>query len=414
MRYIFLRFTLLAAVAAAACNQSSGITPAPGPSHEPFGKETIVYSFAAGQSRHVFNGANPESAVLSVGGTLYGTTPVQYPSECCGLVYSFALGGAFAVVHRFKGDGATYPYGALVAVGDRLWGTTQNSARGLCCGSVFAVDPTGKNPIESYSFKGGRSDGAYPHAGLVYLNNKLYGTTINGGVGCGAIGCGTVFELNPANGAERLIYRFSGSDGAYPYGGLIAIGNTLYGMTHNGGDACPGKGCGTVFAVTPDDKLELLHRFKGGADDGAHPYDALLSYGGKLWGTTVNGGPHCSSSCGTVFSMELSGKMTSLYAFKGFSDGAYPNGALVALNGKLYGTTTHGGGSCVPGGGCGTVFSIDPANGNESVVYAFKGEPDGVRPSSTLINIAGVLYGTTVAGGGGCSHGCGTIFSVTP
>ncbi len=52
-------------------------------------------------------------------------------------------------MHRFTSDGATYPYGALVALGNRLWATTQNSANELCCGSVFAVDPTGKNPIES-------------------------------------------------------------------------------------------------------------------------------------------------------------------------------------------------------------------------------------------------------------------------
>jgi uncharacterized repeat protein (TIGR03803 family) len=407
---------LLAAIVAAGCSQSSVLAPAPGPSqHQPYAKESVVYTFATGQSRHVMDGANPESAVLNVAGTLYGTTPVKYPQECCGLVYAFPLGGALRVVHRFTGDGyLTYPYGALVAVGDRLWGTTQNSAHGLCCGSVFAVDPTGKKPIESYSFKGGRDDGAYPHAGLLYLNHKLYGTTINGGIGCAPKGCGTVFELNPANGAERLVFRFNGSDGAYPYGGLINVGSTLFGTTLDGGDACSGKGCGTVFTVTIGYGGHVLHAFKGGASDGAHPNAALLHYGGKLWGTTVHGGPHCSTSCGTVFSMNFAGKVTNLYAFKGFADGAYPNGALVALNGKLYGTTTRGGGGCSLSFGCGTVFSINPANTDESVIYAFKGDPDGVWPYSTLINIGGVLYGTTASGGGGCSHGCGTIFSVTP
>ena len=418
MRSIFLRLSLIASVAASACSPSSSVTPAPGQSHQPYGTETIVYDFKAGVRRHgqLSDGTSPESAVLNLGGTLYGTTPVQYINECCGLVYSFALGGGFHVVHRFTSSGATYPYGALIAVGDRLWGTTQNSANGLCCGTVFAVDPTGKKPLESYSFKGGPDDGAYPHAGLIYLNHKLYGTTINGGTGCGAIGCGTVFELNPANGAEKLVYRFNGSNGAYPYGGLIAVGNSLFGTTLDGGDACPGKGCGTVFSVISSypGKGLMLHAFKGGATDGAHPRGALLYYGGKLWGTTVHGGPNCSTSCGTVFSMNFAGKITSLYAFKGYKDGAYPNAGLVALNGKLYGTTTHGGGCGFFAGGCGTVFSIDPANNEESVVYAFKGGDDARRPSSTLIDINGVLYGTTVTGGAGCSSGCGTIFSVTP
>jgi uncharacterized repeat protein (TIGR03803 family) len=74
----------------------------------------------------------------------------------------------------------------------------------------------------------------------------------------------------------------------------------------------------------------------------------------------------------------------------------------------------HGGGGGAFSGGCGTVFSIDPANGDESVVYAFQGGDDARRPSSTLIDISGILYGTTVTGGVGCSSGCGTILSVKP
>jgi uncharacterized repeat protein (TIGR03803 family) len=408
---------LLAAFAAAGCSSNGSAAPPAGPPQLAYGKETIAYSFAAGQGRYVANGANPASALLYSGGALYGTTPVKYPTECCGLVYSFTPGGAFRLIHRFNSDRSTYPYGSLVAVGDRLWGTTQNSAHRLCCGSVFAVDPSGQKRIEYYEFKGGREDGAYPHAGLVYVNHKLYGTTINGGTGCGALGCGTVFEIDPSNGKERLVFRFNGSNGAYPYGGLIAVDGVLFGTTLDGGDGCPGKGCGTVFTVSAaySGKGYALHRFTGGSNDGAHPRGTLLRYGEKLWGTTVNGGPNCLSSCGTVFSMDFSGKVTSLYAFKGHSDGAYPNGGLVALNGKLYGTTTHGGGACSDIiGGCGTVYSIDPANGEERVVYPFKGDPDGSRPSSTLIDVGGTLYGTTVDGGGGCSRGCGTIFSVTP
>lgn len=418
MRTIILRIGLLAGVLAG-CGQSNAVTIVP-PAPQPFGQENIVYRFAAGQSRAKTDGAEPQSALLNIGGTLYGTTPVQYPNECCGVVYSFG-GGSYSVVHRFGrggSSGLTYPYGSLVAVGDRLWGTTQNSAHGLCCGAVFAVDRTGKKPIEYYQFKGGANDGAYPHAGLLYLNGKLYGTTINGGTGCGAIGCGTVFELNPANGAERLVYRFKGSNGAHPYGALIAVSGVLFGTTRYGGGGCPGSGCGGVFTAIAgySDKGYMMHAFKGGADDGAHPGGALLFYDGKLWGTTTNGGPHCASSCGTVFSMTVNGKVTSLYAFKGYSDGAYPQGGLVALNGKLYGTTTHGGGACsFTAGGCGTVFSIDPTNTSEGVVWAFGGNTDdGSRPYSTLIGIDGVLYGTTVLGGGGCSHGCGTIFTVKP
>ena len=43
-----------------------------------------------------------------------------------------------------------------------------------------------------YSFKGGKTDGAHPWAGLTNVNGTLYGTTVNGG----ATADGTVFLLH--------------------------------------------------------------------------------------------------------------------------------------------------------------------------------------------------------------------------
>jgi uncharacterized repeat protein (TIGR03803 family) len=45
-----------------------------------------------------------------------------------------------------------------------------------------------------------------------------------------------------------------------------------------------------------------------------------------------------------------------LHSFGGQGDGSGPNGSLINVGGKLYGTTTEGGGTC----GCGTVFAITP------------------------------------------------------
>ena len=64
------------------------------------------------------------------------------------------------------------------------------------------------------------------------MNGKLYGTTSGGG---GFKGYGTVFEIS-TTGAERVLYRFHGKDGAYPSQGLIAVKGTLYGTTDEGGD----------------------------------------------------------------------------------------------------------------------------------------------------------------------------------
>jgi uncharacterized repeat protein (TIGR03803 family) len=78
---------------------------------------------------------------------------------------------------------------------------------------------------------------------------------------------------------------------------------------------------------------------------------------------------------------------------------------LTNVNGVLYGTTSYAGaGKC-----CGTVFKIT-TSGATSTIYRFAGGSDGAYPLSSLINVNGVLYGTTV--GGGANQG-GTVFSLS-
>lgn len=84
-----------------------------------------------------------------------------------------------------------------------------------------------------------------------------------------------------------------------------------------------------------------------------------------------------------------------IHAFKGGNDGANPVAQLIEVNGTLYGTTAIGGGTgCAPSHGCGTVFSIRP-KGTERIRYTFNGGSDGASPTARLIEVGGVLYGTT-------------------
>jgi len=56
-----------------------------------------------------------------------------------------------------------------------------------------------------------------------------------------------------ASATYSVLYDFSRStDGEYPNGGMLDVGNTLYGTTLSGGtgQSCA-SGCGTVFALTP-------------------------------------------------------------------------------------------------------------------------------------------------------------------
>jgi uncharacterized repeat protein (TIGR03803 family) len=103
-----------------------------------------------------------------------------------------------------------------------------------------------------------------------------------------------------------------------------------------------------------------------------------------------------------------------LYSFKSPDDGRDPHaGPLINVKGLLYGTTVYGGGPCHDRCFGGTVFAIT-TSGSETVVYSFEAssKDDGKNPRSGLVDIKGRLYGSTVKGGATSCY-CGTVFKVT-
>jgi uncharacterized repeat protein (TIGR03803 family) len=249
-----------------------------------------------------------------------------------------------------------------------------------------------------YSFAGG-ADGANPYAGLANLNGILYGTTIKGG----AAGEGTIFTFNPAAGAENVAYSFGESpDGALPHATLINVKGILYGTTNYGGTA----NVGAIFKFNPvSDAESVLYSFTN-TPDGAGPYASLFKVGSSLFGTTSDGGGNdVFRGAGTVFKFHsASGRETVFHTFTGNPDGATPFAAVIEVSGLLYGTTTSGGVS-----NSGAVFALNPATGVESLVYSFAGGSDGAQPNAALINVGGTLYGVTAAGG---TANKGTVFSL--
>lgn len=333
-------------------------------------------------------------------------------------------------------DGAA-PGGGLIAGNGLLYGTTggggsSTQCNGGGCGTVFSIDRrTGAEKV-LYSFcpKRNCNDGADPAAGLLAVNGILYGTTSGGGQYGGTIcpsGCGTVFSLDPSTGVETVLYSFchnksSCADGAIPIAGLIDVNGVLYGTTLAGGTTgCSGDGCGTVFSLDPGTGAEtVLYSFctQTNCADGQWPHANLVAVKGKLYGTTLYGGPNngCNSSfkCGVAFAIDTkTGAESTVYSFCNKSDcrdGALPQANLIDVKGTLYGTTSFGGGGTCQNmpPGCGTVFALDPGTGAETVLHAFAGGADGKWPSVGLIAAKGTLYGTDIGGG---SDNAGTAFS---
>ncbi|HTT83626.1 MAG TPA: choice-of-anchor tandem repeat GloVer-containing protein [Rhizomicrobium sp.] len=370
--------------------------------------EKVVWSF-----RHGTDGHYPSASLIDVGGVLYGTTLGGGGTGCkqrhrphgCGTVFAFNPGsGAERVLYSFAGgtDGFS-PEAGLIDVRGILYGTTANGGglRKDCkhkCGIVFLIDPNTGAETVLHSFLR-RPEGLEPEADLVYLRGKLYGTTAESDAYDG----GTVFSISLHHDAVRVVHSFSGgTDGGYPLAGLIDLDGTLYGTTARGG----AHDDGTVFSLDPGTGAEtVIHSFyESGHKDGSYPVGGLTAdSNGILYGTTVFGGAHRE---GTVFALDpTTGAETVLHSFGGRDDGQDAEAGLIDVKGMLYGTTRSGGTH-----GWGTVFSVDADTGAETVLHSFAAGADGAYPQAGLIDVDSTLYGTTEWGG---VHHRGTIFALT-
>ncbi len=224
---------------------------------------------------------------------------------------------------------------------------------------------------------------------------------------------------SPASAGDfREVYHFRGrshgnNDGGLPLASLLDVSGILYGTTRSGGafktHSCR-SGCGTVFSLNLATGGEtVLHSF-GKSSDGSQPFGSLINIGGILFGTTAYGGTSgkCNDTCGAVFSLDpVTGVEKVVHSFGKGTDGSIPSERLVNVGGIIYGTTQIGGSSKACNGGCGTVFSLDPTTGVEKVLYSFKSGSDGELPNS-LLNVDNTLYGSTYVGG---ESNSGTLFS---
>ena len=374
----------------------SGLIPAP---------LTVARAADATTTFHVFNGSDGDVPTTGLAqgsdGNFYGTTAGTGYNGDDGTVFQITPAGALTTLYRFNGTDGSQPSGLVQGRDGNFYGTTKGGGdEGAgTTGTAFQLTLAGQLTI---LHRFAPAEGIEPTTGLIQgADGNFYGTTINGG----DYGLGIIYQLTPA-GAFTTLHSFYDNDGDTPSGLVQDADGNFYGTTRVGGTA----GKGIVFKITPGGAYTVLHEFSNVYVEGSDPLAGLsVSRDGDLYGTTSQLGP---SQSGTIFRLTPDGTLTVLHAFTG-DDGSYALAALVqGSDGNFYGTTYDGGAH-----DRGTIFQITP-DGAFTSLYSFGGT-DGDGPAAPLAQGSdGNFYGTTDYGGPGytglSAQGQGTVFKLTP
>ena len=285
-----------------------------------------------------------------------------------GAVLRVAADGSESVVHAFDDQaGDRVPYAMTLARDGNLYGVT--SSGGLYGqGSVFRVRRQGSN----WAWRSLHSFGADPHAGtepssplLLGRDGALYGTTASGGPGGG----GTVYRIT-TDGALRVLHRFVDPQAA------LAMENGS-----------------SVSTADLDDGGDALSRPRGAlVEDDA----------GMLYGTATEGG---GGGRGGVFCCDPRLRLSWSAASMPAAWPAPQHGLLRARDGVLYGVAQS---SEHPG----VLYSL----GSDGVLrerHRFGAEaPAPADPRGVPVEGSdGRLYATSFSGG---AHGAGTLYAFDP
>src|SRR5207302_122396 len=130
------------------------------------------------------------------------------------------------------------------------------------------------------------------------------------------------------------------NDGAAPLtGATLASDGNLYGTCSQGGT----YNLGTLYRLTPQGSIIVLHNFGFPIQDGAYPISPLVqATNGRLYGTTQ--WSTAGTYGGSVFAVDLNGTYRKIYDFSTAGQYSGPSGLIQASDGYLWGTL-YGGGS---------------------------------------------------------------------
>lgn len=280
------------------------------------------------------NGQYPYGSLTLSGNTLYGMTGEGGLNDS-GVVFSIGTNGnGYKDLFDFNFGNGAKPDGALTLSGDTLYGMTSACTHGY--GNIFSIRTDGSRFSDLFTFTG--TNGSNPTGSLTLSGNTLYGMTDYGGSTYISHfpGDGAIFSINTNGSGYSKLYDFDSASGDFPFGSLTLSGNTLYGMTGVGG----ANNFGAIFSInTIGSGYTDLFDFSG-ARGGEEPFGSLILSGNTLYGMTYDGG---FNDEGNIFSIGTNGKgYVDLFDFNG-TNGSNPQGSLILSGNTLYGMAGVGG-----------------------------------------------------------------------
>jgi uncharacterized repeat protein (TIGR03803 family) len=217
------------------------------------------------------------------GDYLYGTS-LDLGGPTAGIVYKITKYGDFTVLHSFSGTDGSDPDRLVQGTdfyfyGTTFWGGTYDE------GTIFRISASGDFKV-LLSFDG--TPARNPTSGLIQANDgNFYGECVYGGLSDSGnpFGFGSLFRVTPT-GKLTVLHEFTGSDGTWPWGGLVqASDGNLYGVTEYGGK----NNVGVLFRATLDGQVVVAHDFADGP--GSSPAGSLIQHtNGRLYGIAAAGG----------------------------------------------------------------------------------------------------------------------------
>lgn len=250
------------------------------------------------------------------------------------------------------------PLGKPVLLNGKIYGICYQGPQeifGSPYGCLWSYDPSASVYSRKVLFEYANNSpkGRAPVSAPTAYNNKLYGTTTNGGTS----DLGVLYEYDPVTEVytKKDMQPIAGS---YPVGEPAVYNNKLYGMTNANGIG--NNGIVYSYDVATGVLSKLYDVQNGGS---LTPNGAFTLYNNKLYGTTSGGG---ANNQGGIFVYDPVTNMATTPASFSSAGGNNVSNAPTLYNNKFYLTAYSGGAN-----GRGSIMQFDPATNILTTIYSF-------------------------------------------